>query len=86
MAEKGDDRHLESFLEMMMAERGASPNTEDAYRRDLGQYLDDLSRQGTDALRTSAGQTRRFIEGLAAAASAATEARWPRSRSPTPAT
>ena len=26
---------IEAFLEMMSAERGASPNTLDAYRRDL---------------------------------------------------
>lgn len=28
-------RHVEAFLEMMAVERGASPNTLDAYRRDL---------------------------------------------------
>ncbi|MBN8998358.1 MAG: site-specific integrase, partial [Rhizobiales bacterium] len=27
--------HLEAFLEMMSAERGASPNTLAAYRRDI---------------------------------------------------
>ncbi len=67
MADANGDRHLGAFLEMMTAERGASRNTEDAYRRDLEQYLDDLARQGTDALRAEAGQTRHFIEGLAAA-------------------
>ncbi len=30
-----DLQHIESFLEMLAAERGAAPNTLDAYRRDL---------------------------------------------------
>ena len=30
--------HIDSFLEMMAAERGASPRTLDAYRRDLGDF------------------------------------------------
>ncbi len=32
------DRHVESFLDMMAAERGVSPNTLDAYRRDLSHF------------------------------------------------
>ncbi|MEK9646007.1 MAG: site-specific integrase, partial [Alphaproteobacteria bacterium] len=67
MADRNGDRHLGAFLEMMAAERGASGNTEDAYRRDLDQYLDDLALQGTDVLSAGAAQTRHFIEGLAAA-------------------
>jgi len=31
-------RHIESFLEMLLAERGASHNTLDAYRRDLDHF------------------------------------------------
>ena len=31
--------HIEAFLEMMSAERGAAPNTLAAYRRDLLDYL-----------------------------------------------
>ncbi|MEG9862335.1 MAG: site-specific integrase [Parvularculales bacterium] len=30
-----DDRHIEAFLEMLSAERGARDNTLAAYRRDL---------------------------------------------------
>ena len=37
------DRHVESFLDMMAAERGASPNTLDAYRRDLSHFDSFLS-------------------------------------------
>ena len=35
----GGARHLDSFLEMLSAERGAAPNTLDAYRRDLEDFL-----------------------------------------------
>ena len=35
----------ESFLEMMMVERGASQHTVDAYRRDLDDYQTYLSRR-----------------------------------------
>ena len=33
-----DMRHLEAFLEMMAAERGAARNTIEAYRRDIGDF------------------------------------------------
>jgi len=33
------DRNVEEFLASLVAERGLSPATVDAYRRDLGQYL-----------------------------------------------
>ncbi len=46
----------------MVAERGASPNTYDAYRRDLTQYLDYLAQDGAqygaqDGVRAGAGGT-----------------------------
>jgi integrase/recombinase XerD len=37
--------HLEAFLEMMSAERGASPNTLASYRRDLEDYAAFLARR-----------------------------------------
>ena len=40
----------EPFLEMMIAERGASSNTIQAYRRDLNDFFAFLNRQGTDPL------------------------------------
>ena len=36
------NRHLEAFLEMMVAERGASSNTIDAYSRDLKTFFNFL--------------------------------------------
>ena len=39
---------IEAFLEMMAAERGASDNTLQAYRRDLDDAQDFLGGRGTD--------------------------------------
>jgi integrase/recombinase XerD len=41
--------HLDQFLEMMSAERGASSNTLDAYRRDLIDLVYGLARMGVAA-------------------------------------
>jgi integrase/recombinase XerD len=41
-------RHLDAFLDMLAAERGAAANTQDAYRRDLSDYIDFLNRRGRD--------------------------------------
>ncbi len=67
----GGARHVESFLEMMAAERGASPNTLDAYRRDLADFDDFLTGCGLavhqadgDALRDYVATMRK--RGLAA--------------------
>ncbi|HXP95121.1 MAG TPA: site-specific integrase, partial [Telmatospirillum sp.] len=64
-------RHVESFLEMMAAERGAAANTLDAYRRDLADFADCLTALGLSvhqadsaALRDYIGQMKR--RGLAA--------------------
>jgi integrase/recombinase XerD len=53
--------HVESFLEMMAAERGASLNTQHAYRRDLKHFA-AASKQ--DIARTTSAQVRRYIERL----------------------
>ncbi len=53
MADASDNRrHLEAFLDMLAAERGASQNTLDAYRRDLNAFLDALD--GADIALTAA--------------------------------
>jgi integrase/recombinase XerD len=44
--------HIEAFLEMLSAERGAAANTIDAYRRDLGDFCEFLQRHGS-SLRTA---------------------------------
>src|SRR6185436_10814639 len=41
----GERRHLDSFLEMLAAERGAANNTLQAYRRDLEDFLAFLEGQ-----------------------------------------
>src|SRR3954464_2392082 len=45
MTAAGERRHLDSFLEMLAAERGAAANTLQAYRRDLEDFLAFLDRQ-----------------------------------------
>lgn len=60
-------RQLDAFLEMMAAERGASPNTLDSYRRDLldfAGFLRGRSRRPEDA---DAQDVRRYLASLAAA-------------------
>jgi integrase/recombinase XerD len=67
-----DETLIELYLDMLAAERGASANTLDAYRRDLADFSADLGRTradiataGTDALRAHLGQLDK--RGLAAA-------------------
>jgi integrase/recombinase XerD len=56
------DQHLvESFLEMMSAERGAGRNTLDAYRRDLAQYGLFLSRRGASAAHATTNDVRAYL-------------------------
>ncbi len=67
---------IESFLEMMSAERGAAANTLDAYGRDLAAYASFLDATGSDFLKADADKVRGFLEGLdAAGAAASTQAR-----------
>lgn len=61
-----DHPHLGAFLEMMVAERGASKNTYDAYLRDLTQYLDNLAAAGRDGVSAQTEDVRAFLAGLAA--------------------
>ncbi|MEQ9109653.1 MAG: site-specific tyrosine recombinase XerD [Rhodospirillaceae bacterium] len=55
------NRHVDSFLDMMSAERGASPNTLDAYARDLENLAEDL---GADVSQASSEQLRVFLSRL----------------------
>jgi integrase/recombinase XerD len=55
------NRHVETFLDMMSAERGASPHTLDAYARDLESLSEDL---GVDVSQASAEQLRVFLSRL----------------------
>ena len=59
--QSGNGRLIESFLEMMSAERGARQNTLDAYRRDLNDYGCSLPVAVSDA---TPDDIRRYLRGL----------------------
>ncbi len=58
-------RHASLFLDMLAAERGASANTLDAYRRDLADYLGFLGKHGTAPAEAGAADVRGFMGALA---------------------
>jgi len=57
--------HIETFLEMMAAERGASPRTLEAYRRDLNDCAAFLK---ADLAQASAADLRRYLTHMERAA------------------
>jgi integrase/recombinase XerD len=57
-------RQVGLFLDMLAAERGASKNTLDAYRRDLQDYLDYLKEEAITPLTASARTVRGFMASL----------------------
>lgn len=68
--------HLEAFLEMMSAERGASVHTLDAYRRDLVDFRAYLTARSVPLQKASAEDIRGFLASLSQAGlAAATQAR-----------
>ncbi|SDH53018.1 site-specific tyrosine recombinase XerD [Roseospirillum parvum] len=62
----GDGALIEAFLEMMAAERGASPRTLDAYRRDLSDYRDHLAGRGVSARTARADEVAGYLASVAA--------------------
>ncbi len=63
------DRALvESFLDMMSAERGASANTLSAYRGDLLDFAATCAREGSDLKRATREHVRAHLASLSAAA------------------
>lgn len=71
-----DLRHLEAFLEMLSAERGASVHTLDAYRRDLLDYAGFLAKRGRGLASGSAADVRAYLGTLSnAGLRASTQAR-----------
>lgn len=67
--------HVDAFLEMMTAERGASPNTEQAYGRDLAAFAAFCARRGMAMDSADTAAVRAFLAaqadaGLAASSSA----------------
>lgn len=64
-AENGaGERHLELFLDMMAAERGASANTLAAYRRDLKGLAQFLEKKGESLSTASADNLRAYMVSL----------------------
>lgn len=71
-----DLRHLEAFLEMLSAERGAAVHTLEAYRRDLLDYAGFLTKRGRALTNGSAADVRAFLTTLSdAGLKASTQAR-----------
>ena len=70
-----DLRHLEAFLEMQSAERGAARNTLDAYRRDLVNFANFCADMGRTYVEAGPDDIRAYFtslqaEGLAASTTA----------------
>ena len=64
-------RNLEMFLEMMSAERGASLNTVESYRRDLVRFQAFIQSRGRDADDVSADIIRAYLKELSSKGMAA---------------
>jgi integrase/recombinase XerD len=58
---------IESFLDMMSAERGASPNTLAAYRRDILDFAADCARAGCELSTATREEIRAHLGRLSAA-------------------
>ena len=56
--------HLEAYLEMLQAERGASANTIDAYRRDIEDFLGFIAGAGLDLDAVQRRHVASYLEGL----------------------
>jgi integrase/recombinase XerD len=61
------DRHLEAFLEMLAAERGAARNTLAAYATDLEDFAGFARRQGAALATATPEVLQRYLAGLTAA-------------------
>jgi integrase/recombinase XerD len=66
VAQAAASRHLEAFLEMMTAERGAARNTVEAYRRDLQHFGDHVSRHNQRLADADPDALRSYLEDMAA--------------------
>tara|TARA_Y100001970_G_C14259923_1_gene879526 strand:- start:24364 stop:25335 length:972 start_codon:yes stop_codon:yes gene_type:complete len=58
------NRHLEAFLEMMVAERGASSNTIDAYSRDLKTFFNFLVEINCSTTKFSSAEISSYMASL----------------------
>ncbi len=57
-------RQLDCFLDMLAAERGAAKNTQEAYRRDLTDYIDYLARAQSEPALASTDSLRDYLSAL----------------------
>ena len=57
-------RHVETFLEMIVVERGAAANTEQAYRRDLNDFAAFAAGRGQAPEKADTDLVRRYLERL----------------------
>jgi integrase/recombinase XerD len=64
MAKVAASRLIESFLDMIAAERGGAQNTIDAYRRDLADYVARLAASGKTPLDASSDDIRAYLQEL----------------------
>jgi integrase/recombinase XerD len=62
----GGERHIEAFLEMLAAERGAARNTLLAYDRDLGDFTTFAAGRGEPVSRASTETLRAYMADLGA--------------------
>jgi integrase/recombinase XerD len=69
------DRHIEAFLEMLAAERGAARNTIEAYRADLLAFAAHAAGQGESPATATEGTLHGYMAALHGAVSARTAAR-----------
>ncbi|MCW8835209.1 MAG: site-specific tyrosine recombinase XerD [Rhodospirillales bacterium] len=60
-------RHIESFLEMMLAERGAAANTIESYRRDLEDFSGFVTRRGGRPEAAVEDDVRKYLAALSKA-------------------
>src|ERR1700728_3160788 len=65
------DRHIEAFLEMLVAERGAALNTRLAYEADLTDFADFAAMRGQAPARADAALSQSYMAGLQRAGLAA---------------
>ena len=62
---QSDERLIDLYLDMLAAERGASVNTLQAYRRDLNDFSDDLSEHGRAIANAGNDDIRGYLGRLA---------------------
>lgn len=71
---RGAEHHVEAFLEMLAAERGAARRTLEAYRADLSDCAAFLARRGRTLADITADDVRAYLGHLSAAGLAASSA------------